>query len=106
MKNNISTGQRFKSIKSGLSTASKYPDRPMQQFEKISLLDRAERHANAHPNDKNKPREDKGVQWRKKNEKRTEREKRLEEFYKTHVYTWVSHNRRAWVAIPPMEEEE
>jgi|9_EtaG_2_1085328.scaffolds.fasta_scaffold127558_2 hypothetical protein len=106
MRNNISTGQKFKSIKSGLSTASKYADRPMKDFEKISLKERAERHSEAHPSDKNKPKEEKGVQWRKKNEKRTVREKNLEVFYKTHVYTWVSHDRRAWVAIPPMEEEE
>lgn len=90
-------------IKSGLSTASKYPDRPMREFEKISLKDRAKRHANAHPNDKNTLKENKGVQWAKS--KRTERDKKLKEFYKTHVYTWVSHDRRAWVAIPTEEEE-
>tara|TARA_Y100000004_G_scaffold159149_1_gene185856 strand:+ start:520 stop:807 length:288 start_codon:yes stop_codon:yes gene_type:complete len=91
-------------IKSGLSTAAKYPDRPMREFEKISLKDRAERHANAHPNDKNIPKENKGVQWAKS--RKTERDKKLNEFYKNHVYTWVSHDRRAWVAIPPSEEEE
>ena len=95
-----------KPIKSGLSTAAKYADRPMKEPENISLKERAERHANAHPNDENIQREDKGIQWRKKNEKRTEREKHLDEFYKTNVYTWVSHDRRAWVAIPPMGDEE
>tara|TARA_R100000734_G_scaffold19126_1_gene18316 strand:+ start:5082 stop:5384 length:303 start_codon:yes stop_codon:yes gene_type:complete len=97
---------RFKTIKKGLSTAAKYQDRPMEKPEKISLKERAKRHAKAHPNDENKQRTDKGIQWRKKNEKRTVREKRLEEFYKTHVYTWVSHDRRAWVAIPVMGDEE
>jgi|TARA_R100000482_G_C5126693_1_gene149142 hypothetical protein len=93
-----------KRIKSGLSTAAKYPDRPMREAEKISLKKRAERHTNAHPNDKNTLKENKGVQWAKS--RKTERDKKLKQFYKTHVYTWVSENRRAWVAIPPMEEEE
>lgn len=104
MRRTITTGQKFKSIKSGLSTASKYADRPMREAEKISLKERAERHANAHPNDENKPKENKGVQWAKS--KRTERDKKLKEFYKTHVYTWVSETNRAWVAIPQLEEEE
>ena len=93
-----------KPIKSGLSTAAKYPDRPMQEFENISLKERTERHANAHPNDKNKLKENKGVQWAKS--RKTERDKKLKQFYKTHVYTWVSENNRAWVAIPQKEEEE
>jgi|TARA_R100001460_G_scaffold54467_3_gene93735 hypothetical protein len=104
MRKTITTGQRFKSIKKGISTASKYPDRPMREAEKISLMERAERHSNAHPNDKNTPKENKGVQWAKS--KKTERDKKLKEFYKTHVYTWVSETNRAWVAIPSMEEEE
>tara|TARA_R100001015_G_C4628252_1_gene188319 strand:+ start:2041 stop:2331 length:291 start_codon:yes stop_codon:yes gene_type:complete len=95
---------RGKPLKRGLSTAAKYPDRPMREFEKISLKDRAERHAKAHPNDKNKLKENKGVQWAKS--RKTERDKKLKEFYKTHVYTWVSETNRAWVAIPQLEEEE
>ena len=102
MRNIIKTGQRFKSIKSGLSTASKYPERPMRPYDEEPL----EPHHIRHPNDKNERRTDKGVQWRKKNQKQTKREKALKEFYKTHVYTWVSHDRRAWVAIPQLEEEE
>jgi hypothetical protein len=88
-------------IKKGLSTAHKYQDRPMNMNPDMKL----EPHSIRHPNDKNEPRKDRGVQWRKKGEKKTEREKRLEQFYKTHVYTWVSENRRAWVAIPTEEEE-
>lgn len=88
-------------IKKGLSTAHKYPDRPMDMRPDMVL----EPHHIRHPNDKNEPRKNKGVQWVKKGAKKTEREKRLEQFYKTHVYTWVSENRRAWVAIPTEEEE-
>ena len=95
---------KFRTIKTGLSTASKYPDRPMREAEKISLKKRSERHAIAHPNDKNTPKENKGVQWAKS--RKTERDKKLEQFYKTHVYTWISETRRGWVAIPSMEEEE
>ena len=57
-----------------------------------------------HPKDKNIPKENKGVQWAKS--RKTERDKKLNEFYKTHVYTWVSETNRAWVAIPQKEEEE
>ena len=95
---------KFKTIKKGLSTAFKYPDRPMKEAEKISLKDRAKRHAKAHPNDDNIPKENKGVQWAKS--RKTERDKKLNEFYKTHVYTWVSETNRAWVAIPIMGDEE
>lgn len=91
----------MKTIKSGLSTARKMPDRPMDMRPDRVL----EPHHVRHPNDKNEPRKNKGVQWAKKGAKKTEREKRLEQFYKTHVYTWVSENRRAWVAIPTEEEE-
>lgn len=104
MKRVVTTGQKYKSIKTGLSTAAKYPDRPMREANQIPLRERAEQHAIAHPNDKNTPIEDKSIQWAKP--RQTEREKKLKEFYKTHVYTWVSHDRRAWVAIPQMEEEE
>ncbi len=104
MRKTISTGQKFKSIKSGLDTAAKYSDRPNHYYESMPLTKRAERHANNHPNDKNEQKTEKGIQWAKS--KKTERDKKLNDFYKTHVYTWISHERRAWVAIPPMEDEE
>ena len=55
---------------------------------------RREEHMKRHPNDKNK-KKIKGITWSKK----TERDKKLKEFYKTHVYAWISHNRRGWVSI-------
>lgn len=103
MKRIITTGQRYKSIKTGLSTAAKYPDRPMREANQIPLRERAEQHAIAHPNDKNTPIEDKSIQWAKS--RQTKQEKKLKEFYKTHVYTWVSETNRAWVSIAKGEEE-
>ena len=93
----------MKRIKAGLDTAAKYPDRPMRDIEKITLKERVARHKAAHPNDENKPRENRGVQWAKS--RKTQRDKDLKEFYKTHVYTWISNTRRGWVAIPSEEEE-
>ncbi len=90
------------SRKKGLSTAKKYADRPMRPYDEEPL----EPHHIRHPNDKNIPRKDKGINWAKKGAKKTEREKKLEQFYKTHVYTWISETRRGWVAIPQKEEEE
>ena len=93
----------MKRIKAGLDTAAKYPDRPMKGKETLSVKERTARHLKANPNDKNKTKENKGVQWAKS--RKTERDKKLKEFYKTHVYTWISNTRRAWVAIPSEEEE-
>ena len=55
---------------------------------------RREEHMKRHPNDKNE-KKIKGITWSKK----TEQDKKLKEFYKTHVYTWISHNRRGWISI-------
>tara|TARA_R100000234_G_scaffold119901_1_gene104252 strand:+ start:1830 stop:2108 length:279 start_codon:yes stop_codon:yes gene_type:complete len=89
--------------KTGFDTAKKYPDRPMREAENLTLKQRTARHQKAHPNDENKPRENKGIQWAKS--RKTKRDKELKEFYKTHIYTWVSNSRRAWIAIPTEEEE-
>ncbi len=98
-----SSKQTYKSIKSGLDTAAKYPDRPNHYYESMPMTERTERHMKNHPNDKNEPKTEKGIQWAKS--KKTERDKKLKEFYKTHVYTWISNTRRGWIAIPSEEEE-
>jgi hypothetical protein len=98
-----SSKQTYKSIKSGLDTAAKYPDRPNHYYESMPMTERTERHTNNHPNDKNEPKTEKGIQWAKS--KQTSRDKKLKEFYKTHVYTWISNSRRGWIAIPTGEEE-
>lgn len=93
----------MKATKTGLSTAVKYQDRPME-YELMTVKERTARHLEKHPNDKNKPSQDKGVQWAKS--RKTDRDKKLADFYKTHIYTWISENRRGWVEIPKTEEEE
>ena len=103
MKKIIKTGQQYKTIRSGLSSASKYPDRPMREFEDISLLDRQKRHQANHPNDKGEPRKNKGITYGKK----TQRDKDLEEFHKNHVWTFINHEmKKGWVFIGNKEEEE
>ena len=79
MKKMIKTGQTYKTIRAGISTASKYPDRPMKEYEFISVSDRQKRHQANHPNDKGEPRKNKGITFGKK----TQRDKDLEELLET-----------------------
>ena len=103
MKKIIKTGQKYKTIRTGLSSASKYPDRPMKEFEDISLLNRQKRHQANHPNDKGEPRKNKGITFGKK----TQRDKDLEEFHKNNVWTYINHKmEKGWVFIGNKEEEE
>jgi len=82
-------------MKKGDSNAHKYQEIPMREYEKISVIDRTKRHMANHPNDLNKRRENMGITW----SKRTQRDKDLDKFYKTHVYTWVAEGKKAWVRI-------
>ena len=82
-------------MKEGISTMHKYQEIPMREYEKMSLSERTERHAANHPNDLNKRRENTGITW----SKRTQKDKDLDKFYKTHVYTWVSEGKKAWVRV-------
>jgi len=103
MRERITSRQTYKSIKSGLDTAAKYGDRPMNDEQPLTVKERTLRHQTAHPKDHNRKKENRGVQWAKS--KKTQRDKKLNEFYKTHVYTWISNSRRGWVAVPTEEEE-
>ena len=104
MKRNFTTSkQNYKSIKTGFDTSKKYPDRPNYNYEPLSVKERTARHLKNHPNDKNEKKENKGVQWAKS--RKTKRDNKLRDFYKTHVYSWISNTRRGWVAIPSEEEE-
>lgn len=87
-------------MKQGISTMHKRQEIPMREYQKISLTERTERHANNHPNDLNKPRNNMGITW----SKRTQKHKALDKFYKTHVYTWVSEGNKAWVRIAENDE--
>ena len=82
-------------MKKGDSNAHKYQEIPMREYEKISVIDRTKRHMANNPNDLNKRRENMGITW----SKRTQKDKDLDKFYKTHVYTWVSEGKKAWVRV-------
>ena len=64
-----------------------------------TLLEKQRRHQERHPNDKN-IRKVKGITWSKK----TEKDKELKQFYKTHV--WTSFGTNGWIALPVEGEEE
>jgi len=81
-------------MKEGMGTMHKYQEIPMRQYEKMSLTEREERHRANHPNDLNERRTNIGVNW-----SYTKKYKSLHEFYKTHVYTWVSEGKKAWVRV-------
>tara|TARA_B100001093_G_C26733401_1_gene973317 strand:- start:403 stop:720 length:318 start_codon:yes stop_codon:yes gene_type:complete len=103
MKKTIKTGQTYKTIRSGLSSASKYPDRPMREFESISLLDRQQRHKANHPKDKGVPRKNRGITFGKK----TQKDKDLEEFHKNHIWTYINRALdKGWVNIEHYAKEE
>ena len=68
----------------------------------MTLEQRRALHQQRHPNDKNVRKEDKGVTW----SKQTDKDKQLEQFYKTHTYAWVSETSKGWIAIPVVGEEE
>ena len=93
---------KFKTLKSGLNTAAKYQEKPMQK-EHMTVRARKLAHQKRHPNDNNTKKENTGVQWAKS--RKTERDKKLAAFYKTHTYTWVTPTHKAWVSNLKEEEE-
>tara|TARA_R110001606_G_scaffold396151_1_gene569748 strand:+ start:433 stop:693 length:261 start_codon:yes stop_codon:yes gene_type:complete len=71
---------------------------------KLTIIERQAKHRKLHPNDKGVRKEGKGVTWSKK----TDRDKKLDEFYKTHIYTFVDENdisKKRWVRIAGFQEE-
>lgn len=73
---------------------------PMREYRKVTIMERTEIHKKNHPNDTNVPRKERGINW----SKRTGKDKALDLFYKTHVYTWVSENQKAWVRMADNDE--
>ena len=68
---------------------------------RMTLLERTKAHQLRHPNDKNERRTDKGVNWSKK----TEKDKALDEFHKTHIYTYIDVNmNKGWVRVATNDE--
>jgi len=75
------------------------------KYEKIPLSERQKRHKELHPNDKGVKKENKGVTWKKA----TAQDKKLETFYKTHIYTFVDENdisKKTWICIAGSKGEE
>lgn len=75
------------------------------------VRERLEQHRERHPNDVPKEKsEEMYIPGNARNDaKRGKRDRKLDEFYKTHVYTWVTPTKRAWVKAAtndPVEEEE
>ena len=65
-------------MKEGISTMYKNQDRPMQEYEFITLTERAEKHSSRHPSDSNVPKTERGVTWGKAGKRTAE----LKKFYK------------------------
>jgi hypothetical protein len=68
------------------------------ETEIITITKRNELHKARHPNDLNLRKEGKGVTW----SKRTAKDKKLDEFYATHIYTFVDEHdlsKKRWVRI-------
>jgi len=71
----------------------------------LTIIERQTKHRKLHPNDKGVPKESRGVTW----SKRTEKDKKLDEFYSTHVYTFVDAedvSKKRWVRISGFAGEE
>ena len=96
----IRNGQRFKSIKGGDSCAYMWKAN-YKPKEFLTVAQRRQRHQSNHPNDKNVKTSQKGVTWSKK----TERDKKLEEFHQNHIWTYTDMTlKKKWVYIGSEEE--
>jgi|5_EtaG_2_1085323.scaffolds.fasta_scaffold50852_2 uncharacterized protein YuzE len=96
-------------MKKGDRNASKLQEIPMREYEKITLQERQERHKALHPNDDNIVKVNdngepvKGITWNKAG-KHT---KKMDKFYKEHIYTFIDRDmNKAWVRVAGFEEEE
>ena len=89
-------------MKGGDSTTYKRKEIPMGNKERMQTADRYTAHRLLHPNDDGKPK-NKKVTWGNIG-KRT---KKLNEFYKQHIYTFVDRDmNKAWVRVAGFEGEE
>ena len=89
-------------MKIGDSTTHKRKEIPMGNKERMQTADRYRAHRLLHPNDYGKPK-NRQVTWGNVG-KRT---KKLHEFYKQHVYTFIDKDmNKAWVRVAGFEGEE
>ena len=73
--------------------------------EPMECSKRVEEHMARHPKDVQKKRDEMHIPGNARQAKRGKRDKHLDEFYKTHVYAYVSEGKRRWIKIPGDEEE-
>tara|TARA_R100001443_G_scaffold72179_2_gene80314 strand:+ start:1046 stop:1387 length:342 start_codon:yes stop_codon:yes gene_type:complete len=112
---------RFSKLKSGNNAVRQYKGRPANTqtvytkvrrngetvmvmssgyVKPMTLRERQANHQLRHPNDKNQ-KKTKGVFWGKKGHK----DKKLKEFFETHVYTYIDADmNKGWVCIGGEEE--
>lgn len=73
--------------------------------EPMECSKRVEEHMARHPKDVQQKRNEMHIPGNARQAKRGKRDKHLDEFYKTHVYAYVSEGKRRWIKIPGDEEE-
>ena len=73
--------------------------------EPMECSKRVKKHKARHPNDVQKKRDEMHIPGNARQAKAGKRDKHLKEFYKTHVYAYVSEGKRRWIKIPGDEEE-
>ena len=96
-------------MKIGDRNACKVQEIPMREYEKITLRERRERHKTLHPNDNNIVKvNDNGEPMNGITLRNAGKDsKKLDRFYKEHIYTFVDRDmNKAWVRVAGFEEEE
>ena len=73
--------------------------------EPMECSKRVEEHMARHPNDVQQKRNEMHIPGNARQAKTGKRDKKLAEFYKTHVYAYVSEGKRRWIKIPEGVEQ-
>jgi len=73
--------------------------------EPMECSKRVEKHKARHPNDVKKIHDEMHIPGNARQAKAGKRDKHLKEFYKTHVYAYVSEGKRRWIKIPEGDEQ-
>jgi len=110
MKEGLNTARAYKGRPMAVETIyketkNKYGDVTIREVQvpvgSTTLKERQASHKKRHPNDKNIKNPNKGITWGK----RGFQDDLLDEFYETHVYTFIDANlNKGWVSIGGEEE--
>ncbi|MAK50990.1 hypothetical protein [Marinobacter sp.] len=73
--------------------------------EPMECSKRIKEHMARHPNDVQQKRDEMHIPGNVRQAKTGKRDKKLAEFYKTHVYAYVSEGKRRWIKIPEGDEQ-